>query len=341
MIDNKTKLKSLIDQAEHIVIVQADNPDGDSLASSLALEGILEDLGKKVSLYCGVQVPTYLRHLDGWDRVNIDLPHQFDLSIIVDTSSDSLLGHLQTTGQKHWLASKPCIIIDHHPVENTIGFATVNYNQTAVATSEIIYELAKDFNWPLSQASCEFIAVSILADSLGLMSGATTARSIHIIAELVERGVQLAELENRRREMMRKSPAIAAYKGQLLQRIKYAAGGRVAHITIPWSEIEQYSPEYNPSILVLDEMRLITGVDVAIAFKEYPDGKITGKIRCNYGFGIGNKLASEFGGGGHDYTSGFKVSDKRSFEAVKDQCLTKAGELLDEIEAQKAINEAI
>lgn len=334
MSENTDRIRSLVEAAQHIVVIQADNPDGDSLASALALEQILGDLGKQVSLYCGVQIPTYLRHLEGWDRVSSDLPHQFDLSIIVDTSAESLLEHLQASGQRSWVASKPCIILDHHAVESTISYATIVYNQPAVATGELIYELSQTLNWTLNPASRDFIAVSILADSLGLMTAATTARSIHIIAELVEQGVKLAELENRRREMMRKSPAMTAYKGQLLQRIQYSPDGRVAYITIPWSEIEQYSPDYNPSVLVLDEMRLVTGVDVAIAFKEYPDGKITGKIRCNYGKGIANQLASQFGGGGHDYSSGFKVKDSRSFDDIRQQCLTAATELLDQLEAK-------
>lgn len=81
------QIRSIVDAAEHIVIVQADNPDGDSLASALALESILGDLGKTVSLYCGSDVPSYLRYLEGWDRVQNELPIRFDASIIVDTSA--------------------------------------------------------------------------------------------------------------------------------------------------------------------------------------------------------------------------------------------------------------
>jgi len=36
----------LINEAKRIIIIQAENPDGDSLGSSLALEEILGDLGK-------------------------------------------------------------------------------------------------------------------------------------------------------------------------------------------------------------------------------------------------------------------------------------------------------
>ena len=38
-----------INDSSRIVIIQAENPDGDSLGSALALEEILGDLGKEVS----------------------------------------------------------------------------------------------------------------------------------------------------------------------------------------------------------------------------------------------------------------------------------------------------
>ena len=89
------KIKQLVDDAQKIVIIQADNPDADSLGSSLPLEHILGDLGKSVYLYCGVDIPGYLRYVDGWDRVLSELPSTFDLSIIVDASTYILFDQIE------------------------------------------------------------------------------------------------------------------------------------------------------------------------------------------------------------------------------------------------------
>ena len=77
--------------ATRIAIIQAENPDGDSLGSSLALEEILGAMGKQVSLHCPVDIPKYLRYLPGWDRVEPELDTQADLIIIVDTTAEVLL----------------------------------------------------------------------------------------------------------------------------------------------------------------------------------------------------------------------------------------------------------
>lgn len=237
--------RTLADAAS-VVIIQADNPDGDSLASALALEQILGDLGKETSMYCGVDLPSYLRYMPGADRVTTELPKQFDLSLIVDTGSDSLLEQLNKTGAKAWLAARPSIIIDHHATKPTIGFAKIIVNHPAVACGEVIYELSAQLGWPLNRRAKELLAMAILSDSLGLTSEATTHRSIHIIAELVAGGVSLAELENARRDTMRREPELLAYKGRLLERVEFHAGGRLALVTIPQEEIDKYSPLYNP-----------------------------------------------------------------------------------------------
>lgn len=330
-----SKINEIISGAKNIVIIQADNPDGDSLASSLALEQILHEMGKEPHMYCGINMPSYLTYLSGWDRVNKEFPHNFDASIIVDCSSRTLLETPDKAGYLSWIAAKPCIVLDHHTTEATIDFAKVLLNTNAVATGEVIYELAQQLDWPLNDVSRKMITTSILSDSLGLTSEATSARSIHIIGELVEAGVNLAKLEEARREMMRKSIDLVRYKGELLGRIEYTDDNRVATITIPWAEIEKYSPSYNPPMLVIDDMRLTDGTDVAIAFKTYKDGKITGKIRCNVSKGIANKLAEHFGGGGHPYAAGFKVTDGRALNEIRSECINFALHLLDDLKKER------
>lgn len=332
-------VKSLIDDAKDIVIIQADNPDGDSLASALALEAILSDMDKKPLMYCGVDIPGYLRYMKGWDRVSRSLPSKFDLSIIVDTGSLLLLENLQKTGEINWLKTKPCIVIDHHATKPTIDFSTVNHIKKAVSTGELIYGICKENEWNIPLDGAEYIVNSVMSDSLGLISESTSADSVRIIAELMDVGVSLAKLDSRRKEFQKKQPELLGYKGELLKRVSYLAEGQLAYITIPWKEIEKYSPLYNPSMLVIDEMRQVTNVKLAIALKSYPDGRITAKLRSNYGYPISDKVAEKFGGGGHPYASGFRVTDGSNIEDLLKNAEKAFLEELSRVEKEK--NEAI
>ena len=300
--------RHIIEEASSVVIIQAENPDGDSLGSALGLEDILSEMGKKVSLYCHVDMPKYLRYIPGWDRVNSEFNTHADLAIIVDTTSDTLLSKaLATPGIRHFLETHPVLAFDHHgEVASTLEFNhELVIDPDSVATGEMIYQIATTNKWKITPAGAEALMIAILSDSLGLTTAATTSRSIHTVGSLVELGSDPAQVESRRRLLMKKSPNILKYKGELIGRIEYFLDGELALIHIPWEDIEAYSDQYNPSVLVLDEMRLVEGVQVAIALKTYPDNKLTGKIRTN--LPVADTIAGYFGGGGHVYAAGFRV----------------------------------
>lgn len=299
--------KKLIDEATSIVIIQAENPDGDSLASSLALEELLGDQGKDVSLYCPVDIPRYLRYISGWDRVVSDFNTKADAAIIVDTSADILLTKvLQSRGVRSFLESHPVLVIDHHTAtESTLSFSHTFLSEDAISTSEIIYRLATDTGWNISSSAATHMLEAQLSDSLGLSTQNVSPASYRIAADLTELGAHVADIEDKRREFMKKAPEILEYKGRLLQRIEYFLDGKLALLHIPFEEIEAYSDKYNPSVLALDEMRLVENVVLAVAIKTYPDGKLTGKLRANAP--VAEQVAGYFGGGGHPYASGFRV----------------------------------
>ena len=323
-------IAAILAAAHHIVVLQADNPDADSLGSCLALESILGDLGKQVSMYCSVDIPSYLRYLDGWDRVNNELPHQFDAAIVVDASTATLFERLQTSGHFSWLAAKPTIVIDHHgTVLNQLDFAQVMLcSPESSSTGEVVYHLSKQLTWPISPVAGECIMTAILGDTQGLANDLARPATYRVMAELVELGVNRPHLEERRRELGKMPETIYHYKAQLIQRTALSSDGRVASVDIPQREITTYSPLYNPVPLIQNDMLGIEHVAVAIVFKQYDDGRITAAIRCNNGHGIASALAEHFGGGGHPYAGGFKIVRGRPFNEVKSECLAYAIELL-------------
>lgn len=299
----------LISNAQKIIVIQAENPDGDSLGSSVALEEILGDLGKDVVLYCPVEVPKYLRYITGWDRVVTDFDTSADLAIIVDTSADVLITKvLEMPGVRHYLESHPVLVLDHHTTESNLSFDHTMVSANVVATGELIYSLASSAKWAINAQAAEDLLIAIMSDSLGLTTQSVNADTFHVAGELTSLGASNAAIEERRREFMKKSPDILAYKGELIGRIEYYLDGKLALVHIPWEDIQKYSDQYNPSVLVLDEMRLVEGVRLGVAIKTYPDGKVTGKLRGN--IPIAENVAGYFGGGGHVYAAGFRTYEE-------------------------------
>lgn len=262
-------------------------------------------------MFCQVEVPTYLKYIQGWERVVSDFPSNADLIIILDTASSDLLIKTQGLPEAKQLHTKPVLLIDHHSTESDFSFKYDTLIEAeASSTSIILYKLAVHAQWAISDYTADLFTQSIMADTQGLSNDSTNLEAFEIVTELVRVGVSPVQLENRRRKLMKKSQSILAYKGELIKRINYSIEGQLATIHIPWDEIEEYSHAYNPSMLVIDEMRMVEDVKVAIAYKTYPDGKILVKIRCNPDAPIGEELAKQFGGGGHPCASGFKLFNK-------------------------------
>ncbi|HUD03640.1 MAG TPA: DHH family phosphoesterase [Patescibacteria group bacterium] len=331
MIPELDRIKETVASANDILIIQADNPDGDSLGSALALEQIFGDMGKNPSMYCGVDIPHYIRFLDGWDRVSKDIPSKIDTSIIVDTSAHLLLDQLEKTPAKTWVAAKPVILIDHHiNVTCDIPYATIICNAPDfVATGEVIYEIVKTLKWPLNLSSYEFLTQSILSDSLGLTSDGTTADTYRRMAEMLDAGVSRVKLEEARRALSKMPQSVFQYKAKLIERTEfYGDNSEIAVVSIPEEELFTVGTLYNPAPLILNEMTMVEGVLVGIVLKRYSD-KTTGAIRCTNGANIAHKIAESFGGGGHPYAAGFKMEKSTTnFGELKCEVIAKTEELL-------------
>lgn len=311
-------VKQLLEDSHSIVIVQADNPDGDSVGSALALEHILHTIGKKPHLYCAVDVPNYLRYMSGWDRIDHTLPNQFDAAIIVDTATKSLLEKGVESGDFKRIIKKPTIVLDHHTtVEDIIpNTHTTIIDANVSSTGELIFKLAQMISLPLDTTSGEHIMTAILGDTQGLSNDLAKASTYRVMSQLVELGVDRPALEDKRRLSSKMPEVIYKYKGVLLARTQFLAEGALALVSIPQQEINDYSPLYNPGPLIQPDMLQVEKVMMAIVLKQYDDGKITAALRANRGAPIAGEIAAHFGGGGHDFAAGFKTSDHHSITAL-------------------------
>ncbi|MCL2085493.1 bifunctional oligoribonuclease/PAP phosphatase NrnA [Candidatus Saccharibacteria bacterium] len=301
-----SNFKDAINKAERIVIIQAENPDGDSLGAALALEDLLTEQGKQVRIYCPVDIPKYLRYFRGWERSEDIFDYHADLAIVVDTASQTLLSKtLNDQVIKNFLFTHPVVVIDHHLTETDLPFDHLLISEDAVATCEIIFKIAITLKWRVSPSVARNLLAGISSDTLGFTTDSVKSLTFQIASKLIEFGAIPSEINNARRDLSKMTPEILAYKAKLIEKTEYHLDGRLAVVHVTFEEIQKYSDQYNPGILILDELRMVSGVNTAIVFKTYPDGKITGKIRTESP--IAEEIAGFFGGGGHPFAAGFRT----------------------------------
>jgi len=118
------KFADFLQEKSKISIIQAENPDGDSLGSAIALEYLLEN--KEISHFCPVNIPKYLHYYPDWSKISTDFDFSADGYVIVDTAAEVLLSKLLENNEiESALETKPVFVLVYasvvHPMPT--GFA--------------------------------------------------------------------------------------------------------------------------------------------------------------------------------------------------------------------------
>jgi phosphoesterase RecJ-like protein len=277
-------------------------PDGDALGSQLALALSLQQLGKDVTVWNEDGLLEKYNFLPGGDRLTRPPGEllDFDVAVALDTATQSRLG---TAGEsvRH---AKIWINIDHHP--SNPGYGDLVYiDPTSPATGQILFELIRSEQLPIDPAIAENLFVAISTDTGSFQYPNTTARTFEIGAELLRCGVDVGRVsqllyENyprRRTELLR----------ELLGTMRFEAAGKIASFSLSLKVAAdlQVNPEDNEGLI--DHLRAIEGVIVAIFFEELNDGKVRVSMRSKSEAVDVSAICQKFGGGGHKLAAGARV----------------------------------
>jgi phosphoesterase RecJ-like protein len=323
-------VKAILADAQHILVIQSDRPDGDSIASALFVEDVLATMGKTVYLYCGVAVPEYLRFIEGWDRISNELPRNVDATILVDNAAIVLMDKFEANPDALFIKTKPFIIADHHTaVQSDIPYATHTISRDNYASAgELLYTVFLEFGYEVSLTAKKHVMQSILSDTMGLTNDLAGPRTYRLMADFIEAGVDRSELEEARRQLSKMDERVFRYKADLISRTELLLDNTLALCVITENESYDVGTLYNPGPLILSELLMVRDVRVAIALKTYHN-RITAAIRTTHGTDIAHALAEKFGGGGHPYSAGFRI-DSYSGDSteIKRRIVSAVNELL-------------
>ena len=277
-------------------------PDGDALGSTLALTLSLQELGKDVRAW---NEDGMLEKYDFLARAELltkppSAPEDFDVVIALDTAVQNRLGNTTAAIGR----AKLWINIDHHPSNPRYG-DLVYIDPTAPATGQILFEFLTNQKFPITPAIVENLYAAISTDTGSFQYPNTTARTFEIAAELIRCGVDVGRVsqllyENfprRRIELLR----------DLLGTMRFGCNGKLAWFSLSQSTALALGvlPEDNEGLI--DHLRAIRGVIVAIFFEELTDGKVRVSMRSKNDAVDVCAVCTQFGGGGHVLAAGARV----------------------------------
>ena len=272
------------------------HPDADVLGTLLALGLSLERSGWTVTYAGPHPVPSVLAFLPGSDRWQVwnAAPRRFDVIVMTDCPNpDRSEGLLEGTRSP----SSQVLNIDHHPDNRRYG--TENWiDPTAAATGEMVFDLLEALGRPVTPDIALNLFTAVHTDTGSFRYSNTTPRTFRIAAELAAAGADPSLVSDRLYQ--RRAPDALTMLGRVLSRVQLSPDGRVAWLTVPRGLC---SDAFLAAEDLVTYPRSIEGVDVAVLLREEADGVVKASLRGKGRIPV-NRIAHQFGGGGHENAAG-------------------------------------
>lgn len=299
---NSMDLLKEIGNAKRIAISGHIRPDGDCVSSTLALCGYLKKALKdaEVTVFMEPNPPTIFSYLKGYDKLNFSYEPKLapDVFISVDVSS------LDRLGDAVWFFENAAktICVDHH--ESNQGFADANeIHPKSSSTCEVLYELFDKKYVDDSIAECLY--TGIVHDSGVFQYSNMSKRSFEIVGELTEYDFDGPKII--RETFYQKSYVQNQIMGRaLLESILFMDGKCiVSMIDRKMMDFYNVLPKHLDGIV--NQLQNTRGVEVSIFMYELSTQRYKVSMRSNGAVNVA-KIATSFGGGGHDRAAGVEMN---------------------------------
>ena len=307
-----------IKKAESIVILTHETPDGDAIGSSLGLKIALEKLEKDADLIMTSYAKTfdYLPKIDEIKKES-DIK-EYDLAISLDCATFKRLDN-----REYFENAKKTIVIDHHGSNNMYG--DINYvNPVAPACSEILLAILSYYEIEVDVKIGTCLMTGIITDTGGLQYPATTADTFEYAAELLRKGVDIADIC--KRTLQTKTKANFELQKRVMDRLELLENGKVAFSYIDQKDLDEVNAEEGDHEGLVNIGRSIEGVEVSIFIRQ-KDNENSYKVSMRSGSYVNvSDVCLMFGGGGHPRAAGALVQG--SVEQVKEKLLKEVRKYL-------------
>jgi phosphoesterase RecJ-like protein len=293
--------------ATKLIAVTHENPDGDALGSLIAMQRILDAMGKDCVMFIAADefpLPYEYRFLP-LDGLVTEPPDDLADRSIVFLDCGNLERNPATAFQH---PGARILNIDHHH-DNT-RFGTVNLvDSDASCTAEIVWDLMHRFDVTPSPTIAEALYVGLITDTGRFMYENTGARAHLMAADLIEAGVDVHEIYHRIYEGVPYGKLALLARG--LAKVERFDDGRLTITSISAEDFSESGAEESYTEGVVDHLRSVQGTVVAALVRDRmpvePDSPRLRKVslRASDDRVDVSAIAREQGGGGHRQAAGF------------------------------------
>ena len=310
MLKMSPQLKELISNPKKIVITTHRSPDGDAMGSSLGLYHLLKQLGHTVSVITPNEYASFLHWMPGNKEVVIyegneksadKITAEADIIFLLDFSDLRRISPFTDSVSK---SNAIKIMIDHHQDPDRDIAELIFSDTTACATAQLVYEVmdAMGIATYLNKEIAECLYVGIMTDTGSFKYASTTAKTHHIIAELITAGAENTKIH----DLIYDNSSANRIKllGYCLnEKLRLYPENNTAIISLTDEELKRFEFKKGDTEGIVNYALAIKGIKFA-AFIAEKDGMVKLSLRSKGNFKVNLIAGKYFSGGGHMNASG-------------------------------------
>lgn len=311
MIDPIASVIAALAPARRVLITTHVRPDGDALGSTAAAQlamrarGIESDvmlLSKLPTKYSFIYLENEIRHFVA-EAPTADTLAKYDTLLVIDTGTWSQLPGLEAIVPA-WNGRK--IVVDHHRTQGDWA-DTLWQDVNASAAGEMVERIVNRWDVPLTREIAACLFTAIVSDTGWLQYSNTTPRTLRLVADLVERGVDTDAIYQRLYQNERVERMFLQQRGMASMRIDGIGDRAIASMIVRAKDFAETQANVPDTEALVNIPLQVANVTVSCVFTEPPEG---GPIRVSFrskGKLDVSKFAEHFGGGGHARAAGAKM----------------------------------
>ncbi|HET8980435.1 MAG TPA: bifunctional oligoribonuclease/PAP phosphatase NrnA [Solirubrobacteraceae bacterium] len=311
--------------ADKLVVVAHENPDGDAIGSLVAMQGILTAIGKDCLMFIAerdLPLPQEYSFLP-LDGLVSEPPVDVEDRTIVFLDCGNIDRNPAEVFRQGGRGRLHILNIDHHH-DNT-HFGTVNLVvPEASCTAEIVWDLMRQLGVSPSLTVAEALYVGLITDT-GRFMYENTGRQAHLMAaDLIDAGVEVHEIYRRVYEGVPYGKLALLARG--LANIRRYDDGRLTFSALSAGDFSDSGAEESYSEGVVDHLRAVQGTRMAALVRDRlngPNGSPGRKVSLRAGDDAidVSVIARAQGGGGHRQAAGFStaLSDEELVRFLREQ----------------------
>jgi phosphoesterase RecJ-like protein len=302
------RLKNIVLSNNSFLITTHVNPDADAIGSEIALYNILKQLGKPARIINHSDTPYNLAFLDREkviehfsEELHRNVFDEYDVLVAIDLNRSNRIVRME----KGFLNTKKLkICIDHHQ-DNEDVFTEVFVDTDYSATGHILYDFIKKTGIVnLTYETAEPIYAAIMTDTGSFRFERTTPEIHKIAAELLTTGVNPGEVYDKIYDQSRFSK-IKLF-GRAVNSLKlFGVSNEIGYMQLSRKDFIETKAIESDTDSFVNLSLSVENVKLGILFLELKEGfKVSFRSK---GVIPVNKLAAEFGGGGHINAAGLRI----------------------------------